>query len=82
MWKYKNGRAVKDKLEYFDIEIDDKGKFIVRKHITEHVKMCINSMTLTVVDRNGDIRLVESSKSRLMLSDDQLDVVERMKGTH
>lgn len=40
-----NGRAVKDKLEYFDVEIDDKGKFIVRKHITEHVKMCINSMT-------------------------------------
>ncbi len=35
----------RDKLEYFDIEIDDKGKFIVRKHITEHVKMCINSMT-------------------------------------
>lgn len=35
---------------------------------------------LTVVDRNGDIRLVESSKSRLMLSNDQLDVVERMKG--
>lgn len=33
-----------------------------------------------VVDRNGDIRLVESSKSRLMLSNDQLDVVERMKG--
>ena len=26
MWKYKNGRAVKDKLEYFDVEIDDKGK--------------------------------------------------------
>lgn len=23
VWKYKNGRAVKDKLEYFDVEIDD-----------------------------------------------------------
>lgn len=31
VWKYKNGRAVKDKLEYFDIEIDDKGKIYCKE---------------------------------------------------
>ena len=55
VWKYKNGRAVKGELEYFDVD-------------------------LTVVDKNGDMRLVKSSKSKLMLTNDQLDVVERMKG--
>ena len=31
VWKYKNGRAVKDKLEYFDVEIDDKGKIYCKE---------------------------------------------------
>lgn len=76
----KNGRAVKDKLEYFDIEIDDKGKIYCKETYYRTREDVYKFNDLTVVDRNGDIRLVESSKSRLMLSDDQLDVVERMKG--
>lgn len=80
VWKYKNGRAVKDKLEYFDIEIDDKGKIYCKETYYRTREDVYKFNDLTVVDRNGDIRLVESSKSRLMLSDDQLDVVERMKG--
>lgn len=35
---------------------------------------------LIVVDKNGDIRMAKSPKSKLMLTNDQLDVVERMKG--
>lgn len=73
MWKYKNGRAVKDKLEYFDIEIDDKGKIYCKETYYRTREDVYKFNDLTVVDRNGDIRLVESSKSRLMLSDDQLD---------
>lgn len=80
VWKYKNGRAVKDKLEYFDIEIDDKGKIYCKETYYRTREDVYKFNDLTVVDMNGDIRLVESSKSRLMLSDDQLDVVERMKG--
>ena len=30
VWKYKNGRAVKGELEYFDVEIDNKGKIYCR----------------------------------------------------
>ena len=33
VWKYKNGRAVKDKLEYFDVEIDNKGIIEISKNI-------------------------------------------------
>lgn len=80
VWKYKNGRAVKDKLEYFDVEIDDKGKIYCKETYYRTREDVYKFNDLTVVDRNGDIRLVESSKSRLMLSNDQLDVVERMKG--
>lgn len=80
VWKYKNGRAVKDKLEYFDVEIDDKGKIYCKETYYRTREDVYKFNGLTVVDRNGDIRLVESSKSRLMLSNDQLDVVERMKG--
>lgn len=76
----KNGRAVKDKLEYFDVEIDDKGKIYCKETYYRTREDVYKFNDLTVVDRNGDIRLVESSKSRLMLSNDQLDVVERMKG--
>lgn len=80
VWKYKNGRAVKDKLEYFDVEIDDKGKIYCKETYYRTREDVYKFNDLTIVDRNGDIRLVESSKSRLMLSNDQLDVVERMKG--
>lgn len=70
----------KDKLEYFDVEIDDKGKIYCKETYYRTREDVYKFNDLTVVDRNGDIRLVESSKSRLMLSNDQLDVVERMKG--
>lgn len=71
VWKYKNGRAVKDKLEYFDVEIDDKGKIYCKETYYRTREDVYKFNGLTVVDRNGDIRLVESSKSRLMLSNDQ-----------
>ena len=35
---------------------------------------------LIVVDKNGDIRMEKSPKSKLMLTNDQLSVVERMRG--
>lgn len=35
---------------------------------------------LIVVDKNGDIRIAKSPKSKLMLTNDQLGVVERMRG--
>lgn len=31
VWKYKNGRAVKCKLECFDVEIDNKGKIYCKE---------------------------------------------------
>ena len=80
VWKYKNGRAVKGELEYFDVEIDNKGKIYCKETYYRTCEDVYKFNDLTVVDKNGDIRLVKSSKSRLMLSDDQLDVVERMKG--
>lgn len=40
VWKYKNGRAVKDKLEYFDVEIDDKGK-IYCKETDKKIMLCV-----------------------------------------
>lgn len=35
---------------------------------------------LIVVDKNGDIRMAKSPKSKLMLTNDQLSVAERMRG--
>ena len=80
MWKYKNGRAVKGELEYFDVEIDNKGKIYCKETYYRTCEDVYKFNDLTVVDKNGDMRLVKSSKSKLMLTDDQLDVVERMKG--
>lgn len=68
VWKYKNGRAVKDKLEYFDIEIDDKGKIYCKETYYRTREDVYKFNDLTVVDRNGDIRLVGSSKSRLIIA--------------
>lgn len=31
VWEYKNGRAVKGELEYFDVEIDNKGKIYCKE---------------------------------------------------
>lgn len=56
VWKYKNGRAVKDKLEYFDIEIDDKGKIYCKETYYRTREDVYKFNDLTVVDRNGDIR--------------------------
>ena len=80
VWKYENGRAVKDKLKHFDVEIDNKGKIYCKETYYRTCEDVYKFNDLTVVDKNGDVRLVKSSKSRLMLSDDQLDIVERMKG--
>lgn len=80
VWKYKNGRAVKDKLEHFDVEIDNKGKIYCKETYYRTCEDVYKFNDLTVVDKNGDMKLVKSSKSKLMLTDDQLDVVERMKG--
>jgi hypothetical protein len=80
VWKYKNGRAVKGELEYFDVEIDNKGKIYCRETYYRTCEDVYKFNDLTVVDKNGDMRLVKSSKSKLMLTNDQLDVVERMKG--
>lgn len=37
VWKYKNGRAVKGELEYFDVEIDNKGKIYCRGNILQNM---------------------------------------------
>lgn len=80
VWKYKNGRAVREKLERFEIEMNHKGEFHCQETYYESREDVYRFNDLTVVDKNGDMRLVKSSKSKLMLSNDQLDVVERMKG--
>lgn len=76
----KNGRAVKCKLECFDVEIDNKGKIYCKETYYRTCEDVYKFNDLTVVDKNGDMRLVKSSKSKLMLTNDQLEVVERMKG--
>lgn len=80
VWKYENGRAVKCELECFDVEIDNKGKIYCKETYYRTCEDVYKFNDLTVVDKNGDMRLVKSSKSKLMLTNDQLDVVERMKG--
>ncbi len=80
VWEYKNGRAVKGELEYFDVEIDNKGKIYCKETYYRTCEDVYKFNDLTVVDKNGDMKLVKSSKSKLMLTNDQLDVVERMKG--
>lgn len=80
VWKYKNGRAVREKLERFEIEMNHKGEFHCQETYYESREDVYRFNDLTVVDKNGDMRLVKSSKSKLMLTNDQLDVVERMKG--
>lgn len=62
MWKYKNGRAVKGELEYFDVEIDNKGKIYCRETYYRTCEDVYKFNDLTVVDKNGDMRLVKSSK--------------------
>lgn len=80
VWIYKNGRAVKEELEYFDVEINNKGEFFCSTTYYESREDVYRFNDLTVVDKNGDIRLVKSPKSKLMLTNDQLNVVERMRG--
>lgn len=80
VWKYENERAVKCELECFDVEIDNKGKIYCKETYYRTCEDVYKFNDLTVVDKNGDMRLVKSSKSKLMLTNDQLDVVERMKG--
>ena len=65
-----NGRAVKGELEYFDVEIDNKGKVYCMETYYRTREDVYRFNDLTVVDKNGDVRLVKSSKSRLMLSND------------
>lgn len=78
VWKYKNGRAVREKLERFEIEMNHKGEFHCQETYYESREDVYRFNDLTVVDKNGDMRLVKSSKSKLMLTNDQLDVVDRI----
>lgn len=80
VWEYKNGRAVRGKLESFDVVINHKGELRCSKTYYASEEDVYRFNDLIVVDKNGDMRLVKSSKSKLMLTNDQLDVVERMKG--
>lgn len=80
VWEYKNGRAVREKLESFDIAINHKGEFRCSKTYYASEEDVYKFNDLTVVDKNGDIRLVKSPKSKLMLTNDQLSVVKRMRG--
>lgn len=80
VWKYKNGRAVKEKLESFEVEINCKGELHCSEMYYESEEDVYRFNDLVVVDKNGDVRLVKSPKSKLMLTNDQLSVVERMRG--
>lgn len=79
VWEYKNGRAVKEKLESFEVEINRKGELHCSKMYYESEEDVYRFNDLVVVDKNGDVRLVKSPKSKLMLTNDQLSVVERMR---
>lgn len=80
VWEYKNGRAVRKKLESFDVIINHKGELCCSKTYYASEEDVYRFNDLIVVDKNGDIRLVKSPKSKLMLTNDQLSVVERMRG--
>lgn len=80
VWEYKNGRAVSVKLESFDVVINHKGELSCSKTYYASEKDVYRFNDLIVVDKNGDIRIAKSPKSKLMLTNDQLGVVERMRG--
>lgn len=80
VWTYKNGRAVKEELESFEVEINCKGELHCSEMYYESEEDVYRFNDLVVVDKNGNVRLVKSPKSKLMLSNDQLSVVERMRG--
>lgn len=80
VWKYKNGRAVRGKLESFDVVINHKGELRCSKTYYASEEDVYRFNDLIVVDKNGDIRMAKSPKSKLMLTNDQLGVVERMRG--
>lgn len=53
VWKYKNGRAVKGELEYFDVEIDNKkGKIYCKETYYRTCEDVYKFNDLTVVDKN------------------------------
>lgn len=79
VWEYKNGKAVREKLESFNIVLNRKGEFSCSKKYYESKEDVYRFNDLTVVDKNGDVRLVKSPKSKLILTNDQLSVVERMR---
>lgn len=76
----KNGRAVRGKLESFDVVINHKGELRCSKTYYASEEDVYRFNDLIVVDKNGDIRMAKSPKSKLMLTNDQLSVVERMRG--
>lgn len=80
VWEYKNGRAVRGKLESFDVVINHKGELRCSKTYYASEEDVYRFNDLIVVDKNGDIRMAKSPKSKLMLTNDQLSVVERMRG--
>lgn len=79
VWEYRNGRAVKKKLENFNIEINNKGEFHCSETYYGSREDVYRFNDLIVVDKNGDVRSVKSPKSKLMLTNDQSDVVNRMR---
>lgn len=80
VWEYKNGRAVSVKLESFDVVINHNGELRCSKTYYASEEDVYKFNDLIVVDKNGDIRMAKSPKSKLMLTNDQLSVVERMRG--
>lgn len=72
VWEYKNGRAVRGKLESFDVVINHKGELRCSKTYYASEEDVYRFNDLIVVDKNGDIRMAKSPKSKLMLTNDQL----------
>lgn len=68
VWEYKNGRAVRGKLESFDVVINHKGELRCSKTYYASEEDVYRFNDLIVVDKNGDIRMAKSPKSKLMLT--------------
>lgn len=76
----KTGELSGGKLESFDVVINHKGELRCSKTYYASEEDVYRFNDLIVVDKNGDIRMEKSPKSKLMLTNDQLSVVERMRG--
>lgn len=76
VWKYKNGRAVKGELEYFDVEIDNKGKIYCKETYYRTREDVYKFNDLTVVDKNGSDDKMESFIIQMVFNKDDKIILD------